>query len=153
MGVVFTPHALKLWKGEPIADRIMRPVAGLEAEFSLIINDRTATPEKVFGDPRGFITVPMAHRTGRSFQLPNGAAIYFDTGVIEIATVVMELERGCFGRLSRSLDEAVTFVREQLDGSVKRDGRRAQLQGFSAHYNVSVTDRGGTARAPSHRLL
>lgn len=152
MGALPTVRALKQWKGELIADRIMRPVGGLEAEFSLLVDGLPAKPEQLFGDPTGFITVPLVHRTGRSFQLPNGAAVYFDTGVIEVATPVMELERGCFGRLARSLDDAVTFVREQLDAWEARDGRRIRLQGFSTHYNVSVG--GGPARtaAPSRRV-
>ena len=72
-------------------------------------------------------TVPLMHRTGRSFHLPNGAAIYFDTGVIEIASPVMELERGCFGRLARSMEVAIAFVREQLDrvGAADQGSRRA----------------------------
>lgn len=152
MGGLPTVRALKHWKGELIADRIMRPVGGLEAEFSLLLDDKPARPEQLFGDPRGFITVPLIHRTGRSFQLPNGAAVYFDTGVIELATPVMELDRGCFGRLARSLDDAVTFVRRQLDQWEARDGRRVRLQGFSTHYNVSVG--GGPARtsSPSPRV-
>ena len=152
MGTSHTVRALKHWKGELIADRIMRPVGGLEAEFSLLVDDKPAKPEQIFGDPRGFITVPLIHRTGRSFQLPNGAAVYFDTGVIEVATPVMELDQGCFGRLARSLDEAVTFVRGQLDQWEAREGRRVRLQGFSTHYNVSVA--GGPARTalPSGRV-
>jgi hypothetical protein len=142
-------HALKQWKGEAIADRIMRPVGGLEAEFSLVVDGRSAQPEDLFGDPRGFISERLIHRTGRSFQLPNGAAVYFDTGVIEVATPVMELERGCFGRLARSLDEAVSFVRRNLDDWESRTGRHIKLQGFSTHYNVSVGGP-GTAAPSTH---
>ena len=140
----------KQWKGEPIGDRLMLPAAGLEAEFALHVDGRPAKPEEVFGDPRGFIRGPLMHRTGRSFHLPNAAAVYFDTGVIEIATPAMELERGCFGRLARSLDTATRFVRGELDAWERRTGRRARLQGFSAHYNVSVEElvhgRAGAAR-------
>ena len=145
-----TVHALKHWKGELIADRIMRPVGGLEAEFSLLVDGVTAKPEQLFGDPRGFIDLPLMHRTGRSFQLPNGAAVYFDTGVIEVATPVMELAQGCFGRLARSLDDGVTFVRHHLDRWQARAGRTIRLQGFSTHYNVSVA--GPSTSAPSRRI-
>ena len=127
----------------------MRPVGGLEAEFSLLVDGVRAKPEQLFGDPRGFIDLPLMHRTGRSFQLPNGAAVYFDTGVIEVATPVMELEQGCFGRLARSLDDAVTFVRHHLDRWEARAGRRIRLQGFSTHYNVSVARPRGR---PRHRV-
>ncbi len=139
MGLAPMVRTLKQWKGEVIADRIMRPVAGVEAEFAVIVDGVPVRPEQLFRDPRDFIAIPLQHRTGRSFQLPNGAAVYFDTGVIELATPVMELERGCFGRLARSLDEAVAFVRSQLDGWQAVAGRTIRLQGFSTHYNVSVS--------------
>jgi len=144
-------QALKQIKGEPVvAARLVQPAAGVEAEFSLLVNDQLVKPEHVFGDPRGFVTVPLLHRTGRSFHLPNGAAIYFDTGVIEIASPVMELERGCFGRLARSMEMSIALVREQLDGWERRTGKRARLQGFSTHYNVSVQD--GDGARPSDRI-
>lgn len=145
MGGLPFVHTLKQWKGEPIADRIMRPVGGLEAEFALLVDGVPVMPETLFGDPRGFITEPLVHRTGRSFQLPNGGAVYFDTGVIEVATPVMELDQGCFGRLARSLHDAVLFVRAHLDGWEQRTGRTIKLQGFSTHYNVSVGGRGTIA--------
>jgi hypothetical protein len=151
VGAVPIVHRLKHWKGEPIADRIMRPVGGLEAEFAVVVDGVRAKPEVLFGDPRGFISEPLVHRTGRSFQLPNGAAVYFDTGVIEVATPVMELEHGCFGRLARSLEEAVLFVRHHLDAWEQRTGRRIQLQGFSTHYNVSVGGPGTSA--PSRQVV
>jgi hypothetical protein len=144
-------RSMKEWKGERLDDRLGRLVAGIECVFSLLVDDRLARPEDVFGDPRGFVTVPLLHRTGRSFHLPNGAAIYFDTGVIELASPVMELERGCFGRLARSLEVAVAFVRSQLDEWETHDHRRVRLQGFSTHYNVSVADQAATGR-PSARM-
>ena len=144
-------QSMKAWKGEHLDDRLARLVAGVECEFSLFVDDRLVRPEDVFGDPRGFVTVPLMHRTGRSFHLPNGAAIYFDTGVIEIASPVMELERGCFGRLARSLEVAIAFVRGQLDGWERRGTKRVRLQGFSTHYNVSVAD-GDVSDAPSERI-
>jgi hypothetical protein len=150
MGALPIVTALKHWKGEVIADRIMRAVGGLEAEFGVLVDGKPAKPEDLFGDPRGFIRTPLVHRTGRSFQLPNGAAVYFDTGVIEIATPVMELEQGCFGRLARSLDDAVSFVRRELDEWEKSNGRRIRLQGFSTHYNVSVSGQG--KMAPSRHV-
>ena len=132
-------------KGTPLRGAALSmPVGGLETEFTIFVDDRPVRPEDVFGDPRGFLDVPLMHRTGRSFHLPTGAAVYFDTGVIEIATPVMELERGCFLRLSRSIAEALQLVRGQLDRWEGKTGRRVRLQGFSAHYNVSVP--AGTGR-------
>jgi hypothetical protein len=147
-----TLMAMKRWKGERVGDLLMQPAAGIEAEFALLIDGRPARPEDVFGDPRGFVTVPLLHRTGRSFHLPNGSAIYFDTGVIEIASPVMELAQGCFGRLSRSMEVSIAFVRSQLDDWERRTKHRARLQGFSTHYNVSVAD-GATSSRPSPRVL
>ena len=145
-------QSLKEYKGgERVHDRLMRPAAGVEAEFSLFVDGRPAKPEHIFGDPRGFVTVPLMHRTGRSFHLPNGAAIYFDTGVIEIASPAMELDRGCFGRLARSMEVAIAFVRQQLDRWEAETGQRARLQGFSTHYNVSVSD-GPSSATTSQRI-
>jgi len=73
-----------------------RAVIGLEAEFSLIINGVRERPEKIFGTAQKLIRRKMLPRTGRSFQLPSGGAIYFDTGVIEVATPIVELEAGLF---------------------------------------------------------
>ena len=69
-----------------------RAVIGLEAEFNLFVNGRRRRPEKVFGDPSRLVRRRMIPRTGKSFQLPAGGAIYFDTGVIEVATPIVELE-------------------------------------------------------------
>ena len=144
-------RAVKHGKRDSPVDHLLRPAAGLEAEFTLYVDDQPTTPERVFGDPRGFLDVPLMHRTGRSFHLPTGAAVYFDTGVIELATPVMELERGCFTRLARLLDDSLTLVRAQLDRWEQRTGRRARLQGFSAHYNVSPP-RAAAAPADTHRF-
>jgi hypothetical protein len=137
----------KASKRRPAADWLGLAAGGLEAEFTLLIDERPARPEQVFGDPRGFLDLPLMHRTGRSFHLPTAAAIYFDTGVIELATPVMELERGCFARLARSLDESLALVRAGLDRWQRRTGHRARLQGFSAHYNVSPLTRPPAAAA------
>jgi hypothetical protein len=94
-------------------------------------------PEDVFASPRSFIRQPMMHRTGRSYHLPTGGAIYFDTGVVEIATPVIEIEKGCAARAGRSLWEGILFVREELDAWERRTGRDIHLAGFSTHYNIS----------------
>lgn len=123
---------------QPAEDRLVHPVAGLEAEFTILVNDRPTTPESLFGDPRGFIRGPLMHRVGTSYHLPNGAAAYFDTGVIEVATPAMEIARGCAVRLGRSLWEAIAFVRTNLDAWERETRHRVRLQGFSAHYNVAA---------------
>ena len=60
------------------------------------------------------------HRAGTSYQLPTGAAVYFDTGVIEVATPLIELERGCMARAGRSLWESIRFMRGELDAWEQR---------------------------------
>jgi hypothetical protein len=114
-----------------------RAVIGLEAEFNLFINGRRRRPEKVFGDPSRLVRRRMIPRTGKSFQLPAGGAIYFDTGVIEVATPIVELERGCCYRATRLLWEQIRYLRRELDHWAKRHKCHCALQGFSAHYNFS----------------
>ena len=114
---------------------------GLEAEFSLFVDGKHERPEDVFSDPRGFIRGALTHRVGTSYQLPTGAAVYFDTGVIEVATPLIELDRGCVARAGRSLWESIGFVRQGLDSWERRSHRSARLVGFSTHYNVSIEGR------------
>src|SRR5205809_4269174 len=114
-----------------------RAVIGLEAEFNLLVNGRRRRPEKVFGDPSRLVRRRMIPRTGKSFQLPAGGAIYFDTGVIEVATPIVELERGCCHRATRLLWEQIRYLRRELDHWARRHKCRCTLQGFSTHYNFS----------------
>ena len=112
-------------------------VIGLEAEFNLFVNGRRRRPEKVFGDPSRLVRRRMIPRTGKSFQLPAGGAIYFDTGVIEVATPIVELERGCCYRATRLLWEQIRYLRRELDHWARQHKCHCALQGFSAHYNFS----------------
>jgi hypothetical protein len=114
-----------------------RAVIGLEAEFNLLVNGRRQRPEKVFGDPSRLVRQRMIPRTGKSFQSPAGGAIYFDTGVIEVATPIVELEPGCCYRATRLLWEQIRYLRVELDHWAKRQRCQCCLQGFSTHYNFS----------------
>jgi hypothetical protein len=114
-----------------------RAVIGLEAEFNLTVNGCRRRPEKVFGDPSRLVRRRMIPRTGKSFQLPAGGAIYFDTGVIEVATPIVELERGCCYRATRLLWEQIRYLRRELDHWARRHKCQCRLQGFSTHYNFS----------------
>ncbi len=114
-----------------------RAVIGLEAEFNLIVDGHRRRPEKVFGDPSRLVRRRMIPRTGKSFQLPAGGAIYFDTGVIEVATPIIELEPGCCYRATRLLWEQIRYVRVELDHWARKHKCQGRLQGFSAHYNLS----------------
>src|SRR5438067_6404407 len=117
--------------------RGFRAAIGLEAEFAVVMDGAQVKPEDVFGSPTAIVRGPMMHRVGRSYHLPTGGAVYFDTGVIEIATPVIELARGCAARAGRSLWESIRFLREELDDWERREGKEVHLSGFSTHYNVS----------------
>ena len=130
---------------------------GLEAEFSLLVDGQEKKPEDVFHNPaellrhHGGRIIP---RAGRSCHLPSGGALYFDTGVVEVATALIELEadHGC-QRAVRSLWEQIAFVRTQLDAWETQRAQELKLRGFSAHYNFSLFTTGGEASARwLHRL-
>ena len=106
-----------------------RAVIGLEAEFNLLVNGRKRRPEKVFGDPSRLVRRRMIPRTGKSFQSPAGGAIYFDTGVIEVATPIVELDPDCCYRATRLLWEQIRYLRVELDHWAKRNGCECSLQG------------------------
>jgi hypothetical protein len=110
---------------------------GIESEFSVFLDGQPVKPEDVFGSPTAIVRDPMMHRTGRSYHLPTGTAVYFDTGVIELATPMIELAPSCAARAGRSLWEGILYLREELDHWERRHGREVQLAGFSTHYNVS----------------
>src|SRR5215211_2306568 len=149
-------HGKKL--EQPAAPKRLKLAAiGLEAECSLMLDDEPTRPEDLFGSPRDFIRGELMHRQGTSYHLPTGGAVYFDTGVIEVATPVIEIERGCAARAGRSLWEAILFVRGELDDWERRTGDAAQLAGFSAHYNISfelpVTEQGAHRTVEKLALL
>jgi hypothetical protein len=118
-------------------DPIELAAIGMESEFAVLVDDEQVRPEEVFGDPRSFLNGTLMHRKGTSYHLPTGGAVYFDTGVIEVATPVIEIERGCAARAGRSLWEGILAVREGLDEWERRTGRDIRLAGFSTHYNIS----------------
>ena len=122
---------------EPIEDHLELAAIGLESEFSVFLNGKPTKPEDIFKDPRDFVRGNLMHRQGTSYHMPNGGAIYFDTGVIEVATPVIEIERGCAARAGRSLWESILFLRRELDDWEKRTGNHIRLEGFSTHYNIS----------------
>lgn len=110
---------------------------GFEAEFAVVINGEQVKPEDVFKSPANIVRAPMMHRQGKSYHLPTGGAIYFDTGVIEIATSMIEIDQGCAARAGRQLWESVEYLRGELDAWEHAHGQDIHLHGFSAHYNVS----------------
>ncbi len=121
----------------PYTSELEMPVIGLEAEFKVFIDDVERTPETVWRTPAGFIDRPLLKRTTKSMQLPTGGALYFDGGVVEVVTPVIEIAPQCTARVVRSLWEQIGFVREQLDAWERRSGQRVRLQAFSCHVNIS----------------
>lgn len=140
------PSAGKKERPLPKADGALALAAiGFEAEFAVVMDGEQVKPEDVFHSPANIVRTPMMHRQGKSYHLPTGGAIYFDTGVIEIATTMIEIEQGCAARAGRQLWESVDFLREELDAWERAHGREVHLHGFSAHYNVSFD-------VPAHAL-
>jgi hypothetical protein len=129
-----------VWKDDADARRADAPALaaiGLEAEFGLVLDGTPIKVEDLFRDPRGFLGEGLIHRAGTSYHLPTGGAVYFDTGVVEVATPLIEIERGCGARAGRSLWESILLVSQGLARWEQRSGHRAALTGFSTHYNVS----------------
>jgi hypothetical protein len=131
------------WKNElgnekvPQRTWLKMPVIGMEAEFNVYLDGQEIIPEKFWSHPSEFIDVPLLARTEKSSQLPTGGAVYFDRGVIEVVTPVIEIAPGCTARVVRNLWEQMGFVRDQLTSWEKRTGHNVRLKAYSAHYNIS----------------
>jgi hypothetical protein len=121
----------------PVARRLRMPVTGMEAEFNVFLDGVEIDPRRFWGRPTAFIDAPLLRREKSSFQLPTGGAVYFDRGVIEVVTPVIELAPGCSARVVRNLWEQIAFVRRELSNWERRTGRHIRLKAYSAHYNVS----------------
>ena len=121
----------------PAASRLRLPVTGIEAEFNVFLDGVEIDPRAFWGHPTAFIEQPLLRREKSSFQLPTGGAVYFDRGVIEVVTPVIELAPGCTARVVRNLWEQIAFVRRELSNWEKRAGRHVRLKAYSTHYNVS----------------
>src|ERR1051326_3317890 len=106
------------------------PVIGLESEFRVFVDDVEVVPEEYWRTPRAFVTKPTLKRTTKSVQLPTGGALYFNGGVLEVVTPVIELAPESTARVVRSLWEQIRFVREQLNSWEQTNGARIRLQAF-----------------------
>ena len=113
------------------------PVTGMEAEFNVVLDGVEIDPRAYWGRPAAFIDQPLLTREKSSYQIPTGGAVYFDRGVIEVVTPVIELARGCSARVVRNLWEQIAFVRDALTRWEKRTGHDVRLKAYSTHYNVS----------------
>jgi hypothetical protein len=113
------------------------PVIGMESEFNVWLDEVEINPEPYWKHPRNFIDAPLLSREKSSVQLPTGGAVYFDRGVIEVVTPVIELAPHCTARMVRNLWEQIGFVRDQLTRWGKENGHTVRLKAYSSHYNIS----------------
>jgi hypothetical protein len=143
VGTSGTKRVTKKARPEERRRRPPEPVSlgaiGMEAEFVVLMDKNAVKPEDVFKSPTNIVRAPMIHRMGRSYHLPTGGAIYFDTGVIEIATGMFEIDKGCAARAGRALWENIRYLRGELDEWERAHGHDVELQGFSTHYNISFS--------------
>jgi hypothetical protein len=113
------------------------PAIGMESEFNVWIDEKEVDPRKYWGHPGAFIDRPLLPREKSSLQLPTGGAVYFDRGVIEVVTPVIELAPHSTARMVRNLWEQIGFVRDQLTQWEKANGHTVRLKAYSSHYNIS----------------
>src|SRR5438132_1248823 len=112
-----------LFPRPPRRGRLALPVAGMESEFNVVLDGAEIDPRKYWGHPLAFIEDgPTLKRERSSYQVQTGGAVYFDRGVIEVVTPVIELGPGCAARMVRNLWEQIGFVRDQLTRWEQRTG-------------------------------
>jgi hypothetical protein len=132
------------WKNE-LESEVLRgrrtwldmPVIGMESEFNVWLDEVEIIPEDYWKHPQNFIDVPLLAREKTSSQLPTGGAVYFDRGVIEVVTPVIELAEHSTARMVRNLWEQIGFVRDQLTRWEKKTSHTVRLKAYSTHYNIS----------------
>jgi hypothetical protein len=117
--------------------RLDMPVIGMESEFNVWLDEVEINPEPYWKHPSAFIDQPLLKREKTSLQLPTGGAVYFDRGVIEVVTPVIELAPSCTARMVRNLWEQIGFVRDQLTNWGQKNGHTVRLKAYSSHYNIS----------------
>src|SRR5947208_15953377 len=107
-------------KNQSVVDKLLQrtrlemPAIGMESEFNVWIDEIEVDPRVYWEHPGAFIDRPLLPREKTSLQLPTGGAVYFDRGVIEVVTPVIELAPHCTARVVRNLWEQIAFVRDQL---------------------------------------
>jgi hypothetical protein len=117
--------------------RLKMPVIGMESEFNVWLDEKEINPEPYWKHPSAFIDRPLLKREKSSLQLPTGGAVYFDRGVIEVVTPVIELAPESTARMVRNLWEQIGFVRDQLTNWGKQNGHTVRLKAYSSHYNIT----------------
>ncbi|HEV8657876.1 MAG TPA: hypothetical protein VGS96_04545 [Thermoanaerobaculia bacterium] len=113
------------------------PGIGMESEFNVWLDEVEIDPKSYWKHPSAFIDRPLLPREKSSLQLPTGGAVYFDRGVIEVVTPVIELAPHSTARMVRNLWEQIGFVRDQLTKWEKENRHTVRLKAYSSHYNIS----------------
>jgi hypothetical protein len=113
------------------------PVIGMESEFNVWLDEVEINPEPYWKHPRAFIDAPLLHREKTSSHMPTGGAVYFDRGVIEVVTPVIELAPQATARMVRNLWEQIQFVRDHLTNWQQKTGHTVRLKAYSSHYNIT----------------
>ena len=113
------------------------PAIGMESEFNVWLDEVEINPELYWKHPGNFIDRALLPREKSSLQLPTGGAVYFDRGVIEVVTPVIELAPASTARMVRNLWEQIGFVRDQLTKWGRENHHTVRLKAYSSHYNVS----------------
>jgi hypothetical protein len=130
-------------KPERVSDKLLQstrlnmPVIGMESEFNVWLDEVEIDPKPFWKHPGAFIDRPLLPREKTSLQLPTGGAVYFDRGVIEVVTPVIELAPHSTARVVRNLWEQIGFVRDQLTKWGRGTGHAVRLKAYSSHYNIS----------------
>ncbi|HEV8433084.1 MAG TPA: hypothetical protein VGR95_06685 [Thermoanaerobaculia bacterium] len=118
-------------------DTLRMPVIGMESEFNVWLDEVEINPEPYWKHPKAFIEGPLLHREKTSSHIPTGGAVYFDRGVIEVVTPVIELAPQATARMVRNLWEQIQFVRDQLTNWEQKTGHTVRLKAYSSHYNIT----------------
>lgn len=113
------------------------PVIGMESEFNVLLDGKEIDPREYWGHPRKFIREALLPRERSSSHMLTGGAVYFDRGVIEVVTPVIELGEGSTARMVRNIWEQIGYVRNRLDVWSEQHGHDVKLRAYSAHYNIS----------------
>src|SRR5947209_788297 len=118
-------------------ETLRMPVIGMESEFNVWLDEVEINPEPIWKHPKAFIDAPLLHREQTSAHIPTGGAAYFDRGVIEVVTPVIELAPQATARMVRNLWEQIQFVRDQLTNWEQKTGHTVRLKAYSSHYNIT----------------
>jgi hypothetical protein len=115
------------------------PVTGIEAELAVFVDGERVDPARVWTSPSTLMGPAAVQTSGPAAPLAGGGVVYFDDGVAEIVTPVIELGPGATARVVRNVWEGMGEVMERLAAWAAGSQRSVRLQGFSTHYNVSFT--------------